>query len=146
MLYIIVVAVTMLVGPAVSVGLDRALHPATPWLALVARWFVFWGVGVRLAIAGARQILQPGFTAREIFHIPGDEALVLVRELGTWNLAIGLLGLLSLAQPSFVLPTAIAAAIFYFAAGIGHVTAAERTLNETVAMTSDLGAALVLAV
>jgi hypothetical protein len=31
---------------------------------LVGKWFVFWAaVGVRLGLAGLRQILQPSFTA-----------------------------------------------------------------------------------
>lgn len=33
-------------------------------------------VGVRLGLAGARQLIQPAFTARQIFGATGDEALV----------------------------------------------------------------------
>ena len=71
---------------------------------LAGRWFVFWGVGVRLGLAGLRQFFQPGFTAKEIFHIGGDEALPLVRELGVANVATAAVGLLSLVFPSFTLP------------------------------------------
>jgi hypothetical protein len=47
----------------------------------------------------------------------GDEALPIVRELGVANIAIGVVGLLSLAAPSFRLPTAIAAAMASRASG-----------------------------
>jgi hypothetical protein len=96
-------------------------------------------------LAGLRQLLQPAFTAREIFHIEGDEALVLVRELGMANLALGVIGVLSLWFPAFVLPVAIAAAIFYGAAGVQHITAKARSRNETIAMLSDLFLFAVLA-
>jgi hypothetical protein len=45
--------------------------------------------------------------------IESADAYVLVREPGGANIAYGILGLASLAIPSFVLPTAIGAGIFY---------------------------------
>ena len=104
------------------------------------------GVGVRLGLAGLRQFFQPGFTAKEIFHMQSDEALPLVRELGVANLATGVVGLLSLAMSTFTLPIAISAGIFYGVAGIRHVTERGRSLNETVAMASDLFLFMVLAI
>jgi hypothetical protein len=145
-MYIAVVALTMLVLPSASVAVAHALDPAAPWLALVGRWFVFWGVGVRLTLAGARQLLQPGFTAKEIFHMTSDEALPLVSELGVANLATGVVGLLSLAAPTFTLPVAIAAGIFYGVAGLRHLSGRDRSRNETVAMAGDLFLFAVLAI
>lgn len=137
-MYIAIVALTMLILPAASVAIPYALDPAATLLVLIGRWFVFWGVGVRLTLAGIRQSLQPEFTARSIFRMTGDEALPIVRELGVANVATGVVGLLSIAAPSFTLPVAIAAAIFYGAAGARHAMARDRSLNETVAMASDL--------
>jgi branched-subunit amino acid ABC-type transport system permease component len=74
-----------------------------------------------------------------------DEALILVRELGVANFGTGFVGVLSLIAPSFVLPVAISAGIFYEVAGIRHVLHHDRSRNETIAMVSDLGIALVLA-
>ena len=144
-MYVAVVGLTMVVLPIVSIGVAYALDPAAALLPLVGRWFVFWGVGVRLALAGIRQLSDPGFTAREIFHMTGAEALPVVRELGAANVAIGAVGLLSLAAPGFVLPVAIAAAIFYGIAGFRHLAERERSRNETVAMASDLFIFVVLA-
>jgi hypothetical protein len=143
-LYIAIVALTMLVLPVLSIGADAATHPAAPLMLLVGKWFVFWGVGVRLAMAGLRQFLQPAFTARQIFNMQSDEALILVRELGVANFGTGVVGLLSLVAPSFVMPVAISAGIFYGVAGVRHGLHPGRSRNETIAMVSDLGIALVL--
>jgi hypothetical protein len=144
-MYVAVVVLTMLLLPAASVLLEHAAHPAASLVFLAGRWFVFWGVGVRLGLAGLRQLLQPAFTAREIFHMTSDEALPLIRELGVANLAAALVGLLSLAAPGFVLPVAISAGVFYGVAGLLHVTHERRSFNENVAMASDLFLFAVLA-
>jgi hypothetical protein len=111
---------------------------------LVGKWFVFWSAGVRLLLAGLRQFLQPRFTAEQIFGYKGDDALPLVQELGVANFATGVVGVVSLARPAFVLPVAIAATIFYGIAGVRHAVERTRTRNETIAMVSDLFAFLVL--
>ncbi len=144
-MYPVIVLLLMLVLPVGSVAMDH-VHSAAPLIALVGKWFVFWSVGVRLLLAGLRQFFQPAFTAREIFAIESDEVLPLVRELGVANVASGVVGVLSLAMPGFVLPVAISAAIFYGVAGVRHVAAAHRTSNESIAMVSDLFIAMILAV
>jgi hypothetical protein len=136
--YLAVVLLTMLVLPLGSMAAEHTLNGAAPLMALAGKWFVFWSVGVRLGLAGLRQFFQPRFTTRTIFGIEGDEALPLARELGVANLATGLVGLLSLARPGFVLPVAISAGLFYGAAGVQHLIERPRTLNEAIAMVSDL--------
>jgi hypothetical protein len=143
-MYIAIVALTTLILPVFSVCLARWTDPGAPLAGLIGLWFVFWGVGVRLGLAGLRQVLKPEATTQGIFQLSGSGALVIVRELGFANLAIGIVGLLALALPSFALPAAIYAAIFYAAAGVLHLREPARGLNETVAMTSDLFMALVL--
>jgi len=145
-MYLAVVVLTMFALPIGSTLVDHLLHPDAALLWLVGRWFVLWSVGVRLALAGARQTIQPAFTAREIFHMSSDEALPVVRELGVANLGAGVVGLLSFAAPSFVLPAALYAAIFYGAAGVGHVVQRDRSANETIAMASDLFVFVALAI
>jgi hypothetical protein len=88
---------------------------------------------------------DPRFTAKQIFEIPGDDALPLVRELGIANFAAGAVGILSLLRPDFVLPSAVAAAIFYGLAGSRHAAQPARNANETFAMAADLFAFAVLA-
>jgi hypothetical protein len=142
MTYVLVVVLTMLVLPLGSMVADWG-HAAP--MILAGKWFVFWGVGFRLGLAGARQVLRPAFTAREIFKLQDDAALPIVRELGIANLGLGVTGVLSLARPDFTLPVALMAGLFYAAAGLGHVAARHRSRNETLAMVSDLWLALVLA-
>jgi hypothetical protein len=69
-MYIAIVVSTMLVLLAAFIFFDRVLHPTESMIFLVGHWFVFWGVGIRLGLAGLRQFLQPSFTARDIF---GDD-------------------------------------------------------------------------
>ena len=136
-MYFVVVALTMFALPIASVAIEFETHPA-PLMLLVGKWFVFWAVGVRLVMAGLRQLFQPGFTAREIFHMEGDEALTLVRELGVSNFAVDVVGLAAVAVPTFVLPSAITAGVFYGVAGARHVVETGCSRNQTVAMASDL--------
>lgn len=144
-MYLAIVAITMFLAPAGSIAFELSKNPDLPLMSLVGKWFVFWGVGVRLGLAGLRQFLQPVFTAREIFHMQGEEALPLVRELGVANLASGVVGLASLAMPAFVLPAAISAGIFYAVAGVRHAMERGRSFNENIAMVSDVFIAVVLA-
>jgi hypothetical protein len=145
LMYIAIVALTMLILPVVSIAIDYDLHPSSSAVVLVGRWFVFWGVGVRIALAGMRQFFQPSFTARDIFHTTSDEVLPIVRELGVANFSAAVVALLSLAMPSFVLPAAISAAIFYGIAGIRHFAERDRSPNENIALGSDLFMASLLA-
>jgi hypothetical protein len=143
-MYFLSVLLLMLILPAGSVYAEHTFyHSTAPLMLLVGRWFVFWSAGVRLALAGVRQNIQPRFTSEHIFGIKGDDPLPFVRELGVANLATGVVGLLSLWQLSFVLPVAISATIFYGLAGIRHVMHGAKTFNEAVAMVSDLLIALV---
>ena len=144
-MYIAIVVLTMLVLPVGSIAVEHGLHPQLALLDLTGRWFVFWGRWGPTRHGRAAAILPAGVHRREIFHIESDEALPLVRELGVANLATGVVGLASIAAPSFVLPVAISAGIFYAVAGIRHVSEQARSLNETVAMVSDLFIAVVLA-
>jgi hypothetical protein len=137
-MYFLIVLLLMLVLPVGSIYAEHSLHGAAPLVLLMGKWFVFWSAGVRLFLAGLRQFFQPRFTAEEIFGIKSDDALPLVRELGVANFATGVVGIASLFKPSFVLPVAIASAIFYGIAGIRHVAESNRNRNENVAMISDL--------
>jgi hypothetical protein len=143
-MYPVIVLLLMLVLPLGSVCIEHAQDGA-PLMLLVGKWFVFWSVGVRLLLAGLRQFFQPSYTAREIFGSESDDVLPLVRELGIANFASGVVGVASLVFPSFVLPVAVSATIFYGVAGVRHVAATHRTRNEAVAMISDLFIAIVLA-
>jgi len=113
---------------------------------ILLQWFVFWAVGVRLLLAGFRQIIQPRYTAEVILGIKREECHRVIRELGFGNLSIGCIGAGSLMYPGWVLPAAIAGSVFYGLAGINHFLRKARGINENVAMVSDVLVAVVLIV
>jgi hypothetical protein len=88
------VIASMLIFPMASIGLEAFVqnHGALD-VAIVGKWFVFWAVGVRLFIAGLRQIVQPRYTAETILGVKDPDATLIVRELGFANTAIGSAGL-----------------------------------------------------
>ncbi|WP_242181680.1 DUF6790 family protein [Sphingomonas sp. CARO-RG-8B-R24-01] len=143
MVYLLVVGLTMLVLPLASIAVEFDISNA-PMAWLIGKLFVFWSVGARLFLAGARQYVQPAFTSRDIMGIESPEVYGLVRELGGANIASGVLGLASIVMPNFVLPTAIGAGIFLAVAGVEHVRTAHRGRHETIAMISDFFVAAVL--
>jgi len=143
-MYYAVVAATLLVLPVLSMLFDA--RGGGHWLdpVLAAKWFTFWAVGVRLFLAGIRQSLQPRYTANTLLGIKSEESLVLVRELGFANLAMGTIGLLSLLRPGWVTVAALAGGIYYGLAGIGHIFHNTRNRLENVAMVTDLLIAVLL--
>jgi hypothetical protein len=144
-MYIATVALLLIVFPVASIVADKAIaHTAIPWLALLGKWFVFWTVGIRLIAAGLRQFFQPRFTAKEILAIESDAALPVVQELGIANFSVGIVAALSLVFSRFILPMAIAGALFYGIAGIRHLRDPHRNTKQNFAMVTDLFAAAVL--
>ncbi len=144
-MYILSVVLLMVVLPILSIGEEHFyLHSALPLMSLVGKWFVFWGAGIRLFFAGLRQLFQPRFTAEQILGIRSEDSLLFVRELGAANLGTGIVGIASLVKPSFVLPAAVAAAVFFGIAGIRHATDRCRTRNQNIVMISNVLVSLVL--
>jgi hypothetical protein len=149
-MYVPMVIALMLALPLISIAAQiiltdhGALHGAA-YLAVVAKWYVFWAVGARLSLAGLRQIIQPRYTAETILGIKGDESLFFVRELGFANVAMGSVGIASLLVPSWVTPAAMLGAIYYGLAGVNHCFHKDRNALQNVALVSDLFAAAVLA-
>ena len=137
-MYFAMVWALMLVIPALSVIIESALTSESDLVWLIAKWFVFWGIGIRLLTAGAKQVVQPGFTARTIFNMDTPDAEKLVIEIGFGNVAIGLVSAMSLAFPAFVPPMALTGGLFLGMAGVKHVVNANRTSEETTALISDL--------
>ena len=141
-----VVIVLMGVLPVVSILAEYLWSSGAPGLvALIGKWFVFWGVGLRLLTAGIKQIVDPAYTAGTIFRIGDKSAEKIVMELGFGNVAIGTLATLSILNGAWVVPAAIAGLLFFGLAGVKHVFNKDRTSSENVALVSDIAIALVLA-
>jgi hypothetical protein len=136
----------MLVLPIASSVVDCVAHPGRSPLLAAGAWFTFWGVGVRLATAGLRQIAQPRYTAREILGLRGDEPLLVIRELGFANIAIAAIGICSVAVPAYVPAGAFAGGIYFALAGVNHTMQSHRNAKENMAMATDFIVAAVLLV
>ncbi len=143
-MYYFIVSATMLVLPIASIGIDLTRNPGQDFVLVLGKWFVFWALGVRLGLAGLRQIIQPRYTAQRILGLTGDEALLVVRELGFANVALAASALVSVVASAWTVPCALTGGIFYGLAGINHLMHAKRNRLENTAMVSDLLAALVL--
>jgi hypothetical protein len=144
-MYVASVVALMLVLPLASIGIQIVSGGSGMLTAsLVAKWFVFWMVGVRLLLAGLRQIAQPRYTAEQILGIKDPDATLIVRELGFANTAIGSIGAASLFFRGWEFPIALIGTIFYALAGVNHLTDKHRNKLQSVAMASDLFAAAVL--
>ena len=104
-MYVFIVIALMLALPLISIVAqinltDHGALQGASTLLIVAKWYVFWAVGVRLSLAGLRQIIQPRYTAETILGLKGAESLFFVRELGFANVAMGSVGVASLFAPS----------------------------------------------
>ena len=145
-MYAIFVIVLMVVLPVVSIAAEYFLYPAgAGFVFLVGKWFVFWAVGARLFGAGLMQTLRPSFTSSGIFGNADPNAEKLVEEIGFGNLAIGLLGLLTIFNAAWIVPAAITGMVFLGLAGAKHVLNMGKSGRESLAMWSDLAIAVVLA-
>ena len=145
-MYFAIVVLLMGVLPIASILIELILaHGGADPLLLIGKWFVFWSVGVRLVLAGLRQIFNPAFTAETIFDLKEKGALTIVQELGFGNVSIGLLGLLSLLNNLWTVPAALVGGLFYGLAGVKHLSSNDRNSMEVIAMISDLFIFLVLA-
>ena len=143
-MYLLSIILLLLVLPILSIAVELVAHTSTDLVFLIGKWFVFWAGGVRLFIAGIRQAAKPAFTASEIFELTDKGAEKIVRELGFANLTMGALSILTIIQPTWVVPAALTSGLYYALAGIGHVRNSGRNAKQTFAMVSDLAVAVVL--
>ena len=136
--YAIMAIGLMVVIPLVSVIAEFILTQGADLLLLIGKWFTFWGIGARLLIAGINQVVRPDFTATNIFGIKDPAARPIVTELGNANLAFGLIGILSLPFPGFLMPAAVAGGLFLALDGLLHIRSKDRSRNEMIALVTDL--------
>ena len=129
----------MVVVPIVSIVIELIVSggSADPLVA-VGRWFLFWGAGLRLLIAGISQTFRPQFTAQNILGETTPVANQLVRELGFANLGMGIVGIAGAWVPGWMLPAAIVPGVFLLLAGITHIGKGGKNVKELAATLTDL--------
>lgn len=137
--YVVVVSVLTFLLPAIfTIGQVLITKGTIFSFAFFGKWFIFSAVGIRLFLAGIKQITNPGFTAKEIFHIDSPESLPIVRELGFANLCFGLVGIVSLFLPQWRVVSAFGSGLYYGIAGLQHLIKKQAGANEMFAMVTDI--------
>jgi len=137
--YIILVSFLTFLLPAIGTIIEMWVNRETPLdFILLGKWFIFSAIGLRLFIAGIRQITRPGFTAKEIFQMKTGESYPVIRELGLANLCFGLIGIISLFLPSWRIVSAFGSGLYFGLAGIMHLTRKPADINGRFALVTDL--------
>jgi hypothetical protein len=137
-LFVIAVMLVLPAGAAIVEMWRKKEHP----LELIGKWFIFFGVGIRLLVASVVQMVNPGFTLDMLGA--DNELLIVVRELGFANLLLACVALYSVHQREYrILGTG--GALFMGFAGMLHVgkIGSGMSPKEAVAMWSDLWICLV---
>jgi len=95
-------------------------YHGTPALGIFLMWQLAMGIGASMVYGGLGHLLFADRVAEAIGWPTGNP---FQREVGMWDLSIGIVGLLcaKFRNVGFWSATVIGAGIFMFAAGIGHV-------------------------
>ncbi|MFT4110137.1 DUF6790 family protein [Propionicimonas sp.] len=137
MAYVIGVLLQTVVLPVASGTIEWALRGGDP-IEVYGRWWVFWGVGTRLVVAGVVQLVRPEITAGILGSAaPLPAQRQLTRELATANLGMGLAGLFAVV-PAWAAPAGAAGGMFLLAAGLMHLTTRGKNSREILATWTDL--------
>ena len=136
--YVVVVLAQTVILPILFGCAKLAAHDGWTIVETFGRWFLFWGVGTRLALAGTVQLIKPDFTTQAI--LGGDShsgAKLVTQELGFANLAMGL-GAIAGTFLGGGLAAAITGGLFMGIAGARHLGQRGQNVKERVATCTDL--------
>lgn len=140
--YLYYIVAVMLVLPVTSIIVEsyffaraRDFHSVVE---IMAKWFIFWGSGMRSLTAGLSQAFNPAFTAA-LLETP-ESCFVAIREIGFANMSIGMTALISLFLPSWRKAAGFCGGLYLGIAGFLHVSRMSGGINESeaIAMISDL--------
>ncbi len=106
-----------------------ALNWPTYW-----KWFIFWGVGMRLFFKGVKLASAPQFTGLNLSSFKNRETYLLLLELGFANMALGSMGILSVINDQWRLIAAIAGAVYFGLADMLRLLKKPGSRHELVAL------------
>jgi len=136
--YIFGVSALVTLCPVLCIAVEMLAGKAPLSVALAGKWFIFWASGVRLLVAGLKQVTNPAFTAKTIFNLQSADSHVIIRELGFANICTGVTALLSVFLPGWRIVSAFSSGLFYGIAGFNHCVKKPAGPNEAFALVSDL--------
>lgn len=136
--YIISVSVLTFIIPLIGCLAEFKVSGEVLNFTLFCKWFIFSAVGLRLFLAGIKQVKNPAFTAKQIFHIDSPDSFPILRELGFANICFGLVGIISLFKQEWMIVSAFASGLYYGIAGFQHALKKTAGINEKFALWTDL--------
>ena len=136
--YIISVSVLTFILPAICFVTEHFFTNTVLSFNLFGKWFIFSAVGLRLFLAGIKQVINPEFTAKEIFHLDSSDSFPILRELGFANLCFGLVAVVSIFKPEWRTVSAFASGLYFGFAAIQHGFNKTSGINEKFALWTDL--------
>jgi hypothetical protein len=134
--YAFIILLQTLILPLVSGAIHLLVAGGNPLL-VFGIWWGFWGVGIRLGLAGVSQIMKPDRT-RRILGVEATDANQIVQELGYANLGMGVTALAIPFLPTWSVLLAVPGAIFLLLAGVRHIAKPGKGAAEQVATWTDL--------
>lgn len=135
-MYAFIILLQTLILPLVSGAIHLLVAGGNPFL-VFGIWWGFWGVGIRLGLAGVSQIMKPDRT-RRILGVEATDANQIVQELGYANLGMGVTALAIPFLPTWSVLLAVPGAIFLLLAGVRHIAKPGKGAAEQVATWTDL--------
>ncbi|HQE12342.1 MAG TPA: hypothetical protein PLQ78_06320 [Flavipsychrobacter sp.] len=136
--YIISVSILTFALPLLGYLAEYLINGSVLSFELFSKWFIFSAVGLRSFLAGVKQVKNPEFTAKQIFHLDSSESFPILRELGFANICFGLVAIVSLFKPDWRIVSAFASGLYYGFAGIQHALKKASGINEKFALWTDL--------
>jgi len=144
--YLYGVIAIIVVLPLLSIVVEEIVRGNPPLsYDMIGKWFIFYSAGIRLFTAGIRQIFNPSFTAKDIFHLEDVSGFPIVRELGFANVSFGVIGILSLVFPGWRIVSGVGSGLFYGMAALNHYLKKPAGANEVFAMVTNVFVFLLLA-
>ena len=88
-MYSVIVVLLLLILPALSIIVEAGFSQGVSIMGLVGKWYVFWASGMRLLLAGIRQVSQPRLRLRRSSISTTSRPFELCGKLGsrTWQWA-----------------------------------------------------------
>ena len=99
--------------PIAAAALESRVDQLALTWPLYWKWFIFWGVGIRLFFKGVKLASTPQFTGLSLSSFKNRESYLLLLELGFANMALGSMAILSVINDQWRLIAAIAGAIYF---------------------------------
>jgi hypothetical protein len=131
---ITLIAVFPLVAAVLESRIDHVVFNwPTYW-----KWFIFWGLGIRLFFKGIKLASTPQFTGLSLSSFKNRDSYLLLLELGFANMALGSMGILSVINDQWRLIAAIAGAIYFGLADMLRLLKKPGGRHELVALIYNL--------